>query len=122
MKLLTAIFLTLVISSGFIINLSTLVWYGVERSYIVQELCENREKKELECNGNCVLQKTMKLDQNNQNAENPELLVMKLLQFVMTTDQPNFQQEILKPMAPWVDYKILSKDPQGIFHPPRTLV
>ena len=94
----------------------------MERSYIVQELCENKDKVELECNGNCVLQKTMQLDQDNSNADNPELLVMQMLQFVSDQGPLDVMLESVQLKNKPVFFRTISTSPTGVFHPPRLLV
>lgn len=41
-------------------SLGVLTWFEVNRSYIANVLCENKDKPALHCNGQCVLMKKLK--------------------------------------------------------------
>ncbi|MCL4640560.1 MULTISPECIES: hypothetical protein [Olivibacter] len=41
-------------------SLGVLTWFQVNRNYIIRALCENRDKPEMQCNGQCVLMKKLK--------------------------------------------------------------
>ncbi len=43
------------------------VEYAVNKSYIVQYLCENRDKPRLKCDGKCYLAKQLKVAQSSNN-------------------------------------------------------
>lgn len=40
--------------------LGVFAWYGANKQRIAEELCENRNRPELHCNGQCVLMKKLK--------------------------------------------------------------
>jgi hypothetical protein len=42
-----------------LIKLGLISYYSLNLSYIIKELCENRDKPELKCNGKCFLKKKM---------------------------------------------------------------
>lgn len=72
--------------------LSPLVYYIGNKEYIAQNLCENKEKIELECNGKCYLNKELSKSkaQSEQHTENiiekvksPELIGEELLLFTI---------------------------------------
>ena len=59
-------------------------WFMVNRSYIAQELCINRDKPELTCNGKCFLSFQLKAtprDGDKQLAHGVEDLMGKTLSF-----------------------------------------
>lgn len=45
--------------------------FYINQSYIAQNLCENRDKPQLQCNGHCQLSKKLK-DEQRKEQENPE--------------------------------------------------
>lgn len=47
----------------------TLAYYQVNRDYIARVLCENRDKPELHCDGQCYLAKQLKARQDKQDKE-----------------------------------------------------
>lgn len=59
-------------------------WFMVNRTYIAQELCINRDKPELTCNGKCVLTLQLKASaksNDKQVAHGVEDLMAKSLSF-----------------------------------------
>lgn len=96
--------------------------YEVNKAYIASTLCENRDKPELHCNGQCVLAKKLKeaSDQSEEPApiqfeerqEIPQLLIS------FTFDLSNSSNELAPIVSrnnQWSDQAILNR----IFHPPR---
>lgn len=46
--------------------LGVFAWYGANKQRIVNELCENRNRPELHCNGQCVLMKKLKVLEDDE--------------------------------------------------------
>lgn len=44
--------------------------FEANRTYIAQNLCENRNKPELHCKGKCYLKKQLKKEEKNESASN----------------------------------------------------
>jgi len=65
--------------------------FYANRDYIAQNLCENRTRPELHCNGQCVLMKKLKKEQERE-AKHPELK-LKEVQFLLA------EQTFLLPLA-----------------------
>ncbi|MDM8172826.1 hypothetical protein QT327_00440 [Olivibacter sp. 47] len=65
--------------------------FYANRDYIAQNLCENRTRPELHCNGQCVLMKKLKKEQERE-AKHPELK-LKEVQFLLA------EQTFLPPLA-----------------------
>lgn len=59
--------------SGFFTTLYYSVWYGVNYQYISTQLCVNRDKKDLHCNGACQI--SMKLRESEKEFEQNKSLV-----------------------------------------------
>ena len=64
--LLVATLLPLVSSWG------TIAYYHVNKDYIARVLCENRDKPELHCDGQCYLAKKLKTQQDRRDEETIE--------------------------------------------------
>lgn len=59
-------------------------WFMVNRTYIAQELCINRDKPELTCNGKCVLTLQLKASSKSEDKQvthGVEDLMAKILSF-----------------------------------------
>jgi hypothetical protein len=48
------------------------VWYYVNQEYVAEELCENQDRPELDCNGQCYLMKQLALSEGNDDSSNEE--------------------------------------------------
>lgn len=65
-----------------LLKAGVLMWYGANRTYIAAELCENRDKPEMQCNGQCVLAKRMKAaEQERRDADQRPLRIMEKFEF-----------------------------------------
>lgn len=120
MKVVTTIFLTITI---FLQTFSTYIIqadFFLNRSYIAKNLCVNREKPRMQCNGKCYLSKKLK-EQENQDQQVP---VSKNEQFNI---QPFFVPApfLLVNTGTAIKMKYFIKNDQAvasfshsIFHPP----
>lgn len=59
MKKLLAVFLAFSIISQNLVNVAIGVYYHVNKTYISQQLCENRNNPQMHCNGHCYLSKQL---------------------------------------------------------------
>lgn len=50
----------------------TIAYFQLNRDYIARVLCENRDKPQLHCNGQCYLAKRLKEQQDKQDKETSE--------------------------------------------------
>lgn len=50
----------------------TIAYYQLNRNYIARVLCENRDKPQLHCDGQCYLAKKLKAQQDKQDKETTE--------------------------------------------------
>lgn len=52
--------------------MGVIVWYEANQDYIASELCENKEKPQLHCNGKCYLKKQLnKVDDTRNDKQLP---------------------------------------------------
>ena len=119
MKIFATIFLTFVI---FIQAFSTFIIqadFYVNRSYIAENLCINKDKPMMHCNGKCYLSK--KLKQQEKQDQSPVSRTEKF------EAQPFFVPNVfllkntfivLQPHYFIKDENIVSSAPHSIFHPP----
>ncbi|SEJ27075.1 hypothetical protein SAMN04487995_3876 [Dyadobacter koreensis] len=47
----------------------TIAYFHLNREYIAKVLCENRQRPELKCNGQCYLAKKLKQQEDNKDKE-----------------------------------------------------
>ena len=47
----------------------TIAYFHLHREYIAKVLCENRQRPELKCNGQCYLAKKLKQQEDNKDKE-----------------------------------------------------
>ena len=50
----------------------TIAYYQINKEYITRVLCENRDKPQLHCDGQCYLAKRLKAQQEKQNQQTSE--------------------------------------------------
>lgn len=101
-------------------KLSLIAYYNINLEYIIQELCENKDKPQLNCKGKCYLKK--KLEESNK-AENQASGSIKQFELpVFICNQENFEfalnQEVITQVQFPKDLYALTLN-QSFFHPPR---
>ncbi len=60
LKKIFVLFLAVVIISQTLVNVGIGVYYHFNKAYITQQLCENKNKPSMHCNGHCYLSKQLK--------------------------------------------------------------
>ncbi len=78
MKKVISVFLLLTLCSQLMVKVGVIVTWKFNQNYISQNLCINRDKPEMECNGKCHLQKQLKSVEDNQTKETSASLPLKL--------------------------------------------
>ena len=99
-----------------------LIDYTVNYSYITKNLCENRAKKEMGCNGKCYLAK--ELSKSSQNSGKQDTIKLSVFSELFTVrdifnvrNDVNFTLDNLKQnsyLSSFYDFSLNSR----IFHPP----
>ena len=95
--------------------------YNLNRNYIARNLCINKTKPKLHCNGKCQMMKKL-AEEENQNSSNNSSTRSKVQELLFT-------DEINKPTLPVISYITLfyNEEPPllkhdspfaSIFHPP----
>lgn len=95
--------------------------FNLNRDYIAKNLCENRYRPVLKCNGNCVLMKKMKQEEKKEQDAPPVKLeitsiVLSSRSFFATAEAPVFISSISYTIAGNSGKSIDRAD--AIFHPP----
>jgi hypothetical protein len=99
-------------------------YYRVNQDYIAKNLCENRDKPMLNCNGQCYLAKQLKSAEEKEQKSNSERLakmpeVVLSFQAIRSVFSCEFFQ--VSPVEHHFDNLdfVLSNEAKGLFHPPR---
>lgn len=113
--------LLLVITLSFqcLIKIGLISYYSINIEYIINELCENKDKPELKCEGKCYLKKKMN---EADKAEKQATEIFKQIEFpvfithVSLSLQPEYilVQNTLAELNNLYSYSLHNK----IFHPP----
>ena len=74
MKKYIAILLLLVMQSSLLNQWSMVMFYQVNRNFIAQNFCVNKDKPKLNCNGQCYLAKQLKKQEEKETKSNSEKL------------------------------------------------
>lgn len=94
--------------------------YRLNKAYIAGNLCENRDKPEMKCEGRCYLCKKLKKEQKD-NQENPERKTDNRSELVL--ERPVFGVPpvfalIISTQYPSFDEAICDEYTARFFHPP----
>ncbi|GAB3898800.1 hypothetical protein [Spirosoma agri] len=103
--------------------LGTIAYYQVNRDYIARVLCENRNRPELHCNGQCYLAKRLKAQQDKQDKQTTEHVQnMPLIQlFCEAAFSINFGRPVQSDPSPQFAYLLSRYDSSlsRLLRPPR---
>jgi hypothetical protein len=70
LKRLASILLVILLTWQTIFNVGFFIYWRVNQTFIAENLCENRNKPQMHCNGKCYLFKKMKQAEEEENAKN----------------------------------------------------
>lgn len=77
MKKYLVVFLSILIVFQTLVSVGVVVYYHLNKAFITQQLCENRSKPELKCNGHCYLSKQLKKAEEGEQKQMPNILKEK---------------------------------------------
>ncbi|MEY2793053.1 MAG: hypothetical protein RJA76_1045 [Bacteroidota bacterium] len=122
MKKYIAILLLLVMQSSLLNQWSMVMYYQVNRDFIAQNFCVNKDKPKLNCNGHCYLAKQLKKQEEKETKSNSEKLE-KLPEIVMVFEDITifqFKNRIKEPIVHSFEYNNLYSKffNQTILQPP----
>ena len=96
----------------------------IHQDYIAQNLCENKDKPEMECNGKCVLMQKLQLkeDPSQEPLQLPQLTQLEISSFVIIDFDfaalvPSIDLDAKTPVKS--DDRVDNLYSHDIFHPPR---
>ncbi len=119
LKRLSSIFLILLIVCSTFTRLFYFAGYELNKDYIAQNLCVNKNKPELHCNGKCFLSR--KIAEAEQKQQSQEKKTQKdLFQQIMLTASLNIIFFNNVPLEHHFDYHnhYQANNYSSIFHPP----
>ena len=116
----------LIVGIGFqsVGKLLVLAWYQVNKTYIAQKLCENRNKPKMHCNGKCQLRKKMQLleQESPSNSSVPvKIDKIAILEFLLPENQASLNNpfSILKKSIIFYDKQYTFSFSNYLLKPPR---
>ena len=116
----------LIVGIGFqsVGKLLVLAWYQVNKTYIAQKLCENRNKPKMHCNGKCQLRKKMQLleQESPSNSSVPvKIDKIAILEFLLPENQATLNNpfSILKKPIIFYDKQYTFSYSNYLLKPPR---
>ena len=116
----------LIVGIGFqsVGKLLVLAWYQVNKTYIAQKLCENRNKPKMHCNGKCQLRKKMQLleQESPSNSSVPvKTDKIAILEFLLPENQASLNNpfSILKKPIIFYDKQYTFSFSNYLLKPPR---
>lgn len=122
LKRVLCLFLIVLMANSSLTQLFYFAGYELNKEYIAAELCVNKDKPQLQCNGKCFLAKKIaeaeKKQQANERQTQKDLLqqVMLISEFKIT-----FFGSIISPdYTPYKPQNPTQKH-QSIFHPPQVV-
>jgi glutathione synthase/RimK-type ligase-like ATP-grasp enzyme len=119
MKITSSILICCLIFQTFS-NLSILTWYQVQKDYIEEVFCVNKDKPIMECHGKCYLSQKLKKNED-QKKDSPVTLEIQSIIF-MVQDLHFGLPSIESISSKQYDSYLLGKIRNyitSIFHPPR---
>lgn len=106
-----------------VLKLGIVAWYQANKAYVAKELCENKARPQMKCNGKCYLRKQLNKTENNQQNQQSKQSQAEAIEFLPVnsfTFTPGIFEEA-------VTYTDIYKHQQGyqplvnIFHPPQVV-
>ena len=101
---------------------SLLVFIGFEanQTYIAKELCENKDKPEMHCNGKCYLMKKLRQAQDKEQKQEHQTQKPQV-QEALLVDPLVFRQFVLNEIKFHIPYStgMPQNIKNSIFHPPQ---
>lgn len=95
----------------------------VNYDYIVENLCENKEKPELMCNGKCYVSKELSKNNNEQTTQNGQKISVHTIDIFLVTEDfkfinSEFKNIHRKSISTFYADFYNSQHQSKIFHPP----
>lgn len=123
LKKILAILLLVCVSYQYVAKIGVIAWYQANKDYVAQELCENKDKSDLGCEGKCYLKKQLDKVENNAPIDK-ELPAKKhkneLPEYLSTITSFKFNHSTFSAQTNFSLYKNLYSYTviTSVFHPP----
>ena len=119
MRTVISIFLLLVLALR---TAMPILDYAVNYQYISTQLCENRARPELRCNGKCYIKKEILKSSENQNAKESKVQVKSIDVFVVNENSEfiadfSVEKNVENNFQNCFNLRVKPFD-ESIFHPP----
>jgi len=103
-------------------NLFVFMGFEVNQKYIATELCENRDKPEMHCNGKCYLMKKLKQAQDKEQKQERQSQKTQIQDALIVKPQV-FKQYSLAVIKFHIPFStgIPQSIKNSIFHPPKEI-
>ena len=115
-----SLFLLLAVISANFSRLYVFAGFGLNQKYIAANLCENRSRPWLHCDGKCYLMKKVK--QAEEKEKNEERQTQKSLfqeSFLLTSVKLKFHTTLLQILVTPYHSAFFTINPAAIFRPPQ---
>ena len=120
LRRVVSLFLLLAVVSANFGRLFVYVGFGLNQKYIANNLCENRSRPWMHCNGHCYLMK--KIKQAEEKEKSDERQTQKSLfqeSFFVSSSEVKFHAELLQIIATPYRATFQTQNPGAIFRPPQ---
>ncbi|WP_404986283.1 hypothetical protein ACI513_04010 [Chryseobacterium sp. M5] len=100
-----------------------LINYAVNYDFIVENLCENKDKPELMCNGKCYVSKELSKNNNEQTTQNGQKISVPTIDIFLVTEDfkfinSEFKNSHRQSISTFYTDFYNSQHQSKIFHPP----
>lgn len=121
---LIAIFLCSVLALPWVAKVVVTTDFALNQAEIAAELCENKNRPELHCNGKCVLMQKLQLTENSNNnsAPVPSLLRVEISTFLVKHFQFNpllIETKAVNQVFRYTNPSVQAAPLAEVFHPPQ---
>ena len=96
--------------------------FALNQDWVIENLCVNRDRPELHCDGHCVLSDRMHEEQEREDQQNSTNMTIALSVTALVAEVDSVPQDLEREAAP-VTVRVLVADDSGtpldVFRPPR---
>ena len=120
LRRVVSLFLLLAVVSANFGRLFVYAGFGMNQKYIAGNLCENRSKPWMHCNGHCYLMKKVK--QAEEKEKSDERQTQKSLfqeSYFTVSSEMKFHSQLLQVIATPYHANFQTSNPGAIFRPPQ---
>ncbi len=120
LRRVVSLFLLLAVVSANFGRLFVCAGFGINQKYIASNLCENRDKPWMHCNGHCYLMKKIKQAEEKEKSE--ERQTQKSLfqeSYLVVSSEVKFHAQLLQIIATPYCSDFQTPNPGAVFRPPQ---